>query len=457
MKPWICVALLGALTLTTCIRASAEDIDQLGDEILLRQIELEKLNQQIHLEITRPMFGREKRTWLWDFSNAIPTEGGLIAAMAVFYVHANNKTKIVEGLSTHGPIQGKVSVANEAPGGAVAGTLIPQIAGQVFGGAGSLFELGLRCYHSRRMHQLHLNRKSVTMRAQLLMHQIGDLESKFEHQALGSDNSQFYLSELKVLRTLDRHAIDRYRYVQGEAIGIATANSLEDSTSVIRNIVVTVCNAINTAAVLNNDRTFNGQGSILNLVAASMITIRPIVSTFGAFTAKRISARLCRKAFPELSSNSADGPFKQSFEELKSTKGFDSSAQIQKRMIVYELEAKNIAEEDSLASFEKAADNKVIFNRLRETIYGPTKMTQSIMSISSNLRKVDNPSSSNRISAASNTIYTCGQVYNIAELLKQRIAEDKRHAHLKKEAMLPEQRIARTISTYDLITSKLAH
>jgi hypothetical protein len=207
----------------------------------LRQIELEKLNQEIHLEITRPMFGREKRTWLWDFSHAIPTEGGLIAAMAVFYVHANNKTKIVEGLSTHGPIHNKVSVANEAPGGAVARTLIPQIAGQVFGGTGSLFELGLR------------------------------------------------------------------------------------------------------------------------------------------------------------------------------------------------------------------------FNRLRETIYGPTKMTQSIMSISSNLRKVDNPSSSNRISAASNTIYTCGQVYNIAELLKQRIAEDKRHAHLKKEAMLPEQRIARTISTYDLLTSQLAH
>jgi hypothetical protein len=109
-------------------------IDAVANKLLKKEIELQELNEQLHLEAATINFNRLRRTWLWDFGNAIPTEAGLIGAAALYYSRAHDKiqrsvqTKTVSGKILYS-LQAKKG-ENYAPASDRANTIIPQIAGQ---------------------------------------------------------------------------------------------------------------------------------------------------------------------------------------------------------------------------------------------------------------------------------------------------------------------------------------
>ncbi len=106
-----------------------------------------------------------------------------------------------------------------------------------------------------------------------------------------------------------------------------------------------------------------------------------------------------------------------------------------------------------------AADRKkgkqLILRRFKDTLYGPTKLSQAIIGINVSLRTRPNTTSDNQLSAAANLTYCSGQVFNITELLRERLVDEVRHRQDKDNGLLPEQRIERGLENLTRMESML--
>ncbi|MGH9549156.1 MAG: hypothetical protein ACRD3W_07275, partial [Terriglobales bacterium] len=247
-------------------------MNELAKKILDREIELQKIEAQLHLEAANPSFSRARRTWLWDMGNALPTEGGLIAATALFYAHSNDQVVLDKFTGR------EKRVHNHIPGCKIAGTIDPQIVGQGIGGAGALFELGVDLSRWHRVRRHKLNGRAVTKRVVALKNEIDAMQSQFNAAASKSPNAQAYQAEGRVLRDIRDKSLCEFVRLESAGTQLSVGRVIEDGVSFARNSVGLVGNSINVAAVLANNKRLNGEGTILNLIAASMITTRPLMS-----------------------------------------------------------------------------------------------------------------------------------------------------------------------------------
>ena len=437
-------------------------IEVVATNLLKKEIELQQLNEQLHLEAATIDFKRLRRTWLWDFGNAIPTEAGLIGATALYYSRAHDKlqrsiqTKTVSGRILYS-LQTK-KVENYAPAADRANTITPQIAGQVIGGSGSLYELSADWRKSRKLKAHRLDRKAITSR-------VLALEKEIDKQQLGLDkllpdnpgdpDLSVYKAEAQVLRNMTQRSIARFISLEARASGIALGQIIEDTVSLTRNTVGTIGNAINVAATFDGDKRFNGNGDILNVIAASMLTTRPFMSNIGAYLSKRSNKAQESRDFPLLD-QSAKLRLQSDFDQLQLAGQISPlTPPMASRLALYEDERKTCAEEDSLSSYEQEKSKQIKIRRFRESLYGPTKMAQSIMGCVINFRNLDNANSDYRLNAAANATYSSGQMFNISELVRERIGDEKEHSALSKLHMLPEQRIEKNIHRLEEMHAKL--
>jgi hypothetical protein len=224
-----------------------------------------------------------------------------------------------------------------------------------------------------------------------------------------------------------------------------------------RNTIGTVGNSINVAATfeVEGNKRFNGNGDILNLIAASMITTRPFMSNIGAYLSKKENKAQEKRDFPLLD-QSAKLRLQSDFEQLQlASQTSVITPQLASRLALYEEERKACAEEDALSSYEQDKSKQITIRRFRESLYGPTKMAQSIMGCVLNFRNLDNANADYRLDAAANAIYTSGQALNISELVRERIVDEKEHSALSKLHMLPEQRIEKNMQRLEQMQSQL--
>lgn len=439
-------------------------IDYVANSLLLKEIELQRLNEQLHLEAAIIDFKRLRRTWLWDFGNAIPTEGGLIGAAALYYSRSHEKTqKSVQTKIANGRIIYSLQtkkVENYVPGSDSANTIIPQIAGQVVGGTGSLYELGADWKKSRRLRKNKLDKKSITSRVITLQKEIEKLQDNYDK--LLSDISDerdltTYRAEARILKDTTERSLARFISLESAASGMSAGQLIEDVVSATRNTVGTVGNSINVAADFTKDKRFNGNGDIMNLIAASMITTRPLMSNLGEYLAKHANRAQERRNFPLLD-RATSFRLASDFEQLQMCRQLTSiTPSLSSRLAIYEQERKAFDEEDSLSLYEHERSRQIKLRRFRESLYGPTKMAQSIMNSVVNFRNLDNANADYRLQAVANTTYTSGQVFNISELVRERVLDEKEHAALSKLQMLPEQRIQTNIRRLENMQTSIAH
>jgi hypothetical protein len=439
-------------------------IDALANSLLKKEIELQQLNEQLHLEAATINFKRLRRTWLWDFGNAIPTEAGLISATALYYSRAHDKlqksvqTKTVSGKIIYSLQEKKVE--NYAPASDKANTIIPQIAGQVVGGSGSFYELTADFARSRKLKAHRLDRKAITRRVIALEKDIDKLQSqydKFLSSASDHPDLTAYQAEAKLLKDTTQRSLARFISLEARASGISLGQLIEDSVSLTRNTIGTVGNSINVAATFETggNKRFNGNGDILNLIAASLITTRPFMSNIGAYLSKKENRAREKRDFPLLD-QSAKLRLNSDFDQLRlASQTTTVTPQMASRLALYEEEKKTYAEEDSLSSYEQDKSKQIMIRRFRESLYGPAKMTQSIMGCVVSFRNLDNANAEYRLNADANAIYTSGQTFNISELVRERIVDEKEHSALFKLQMLPEQRIQRNQQRLEQMQSRL--
>ena len=388
------------------------------------QVKMQKLNTQLHLQAALVGFKKQRRTWLWDFGNGSATEGGLIAATCLFWNHNQDKLVI-----QHLPDARLRYVHNRIDGNAIAGTIYPQIAGQGVGLAGAFYELIRDSQRSLYLRKNGLNGKSAIKKMVALNH---------EFDSTLADSDDLSDPERRLLCALRDAALQEFVRLEGRAGRIATANYIEDGVSLTSNTVGIVGNALNAAGNVNYDKHMNANGNILNAIAASMISLRPLATNSASILCQHVNTQKIRKHFAIYKSD--QDPLDEAEKALADLKDLkNTSTDIEN----YQLYLAFLQEQSELSDAERQADDRAAVRRYRESVYGPTKLAQSILGLNIGFRKLHNATSDNRLAAIGNTVYTAGQAGNLSELIRERIVDEMDHRNKSRQGRLPEQILQR--------------
>jgi len=410
--------------------AQGRDIDFVAREIIKRDLQLQSLNLRLHQQCADPNFNRSRRTWLWDFGNAIPTEAGLITATANFYSHYAYR-------------QG-----NHLPNSQAAAAIDPQVAGQVVGGLGSYFELMSALHHSIQTHKKGLDFKVASKRVLILKNEIDVLQAEYDSLTISGTQSRAYLAEAAILKDIRDNSLNEFIRLQKSSAFISSGQVTEDAISALRNTIGCTGNSINVAADLKGNKRLNGQADILNLIAASMITTRPLITNMAALLATHHRQNKVVKTIHLLDGDrlqSQTNDFDKDFKTLSDTTSATAGdAQLGQRMALYKLQLETETEQKSLADYEQSKLKLSAARRFRETIYGPTKLSQSVLGIVVGLRSQNNATKDYQLAASGNVTYTSGQIFNIFELVRERIVDEDSHSRLQAKKMLPAQRLQKS-------------
>ena len=434
---------------------AADNNNTLIAEILAREIQLQRLNKEVHLNAANPSFARARRNWFYDTGNALSTEAGLIDAVALFYRHSNDKivNKFeVEKKNNQIVFGDKLSLVHaKIAGSAVAGSIIPQIVGQAIGGSGSFLELNADLYHLYKLHQEKLNRHAATETAKKLNDEI---DSRLQQLLKSTEgNSTTLQRECRMLLDIKEISLNQFGVVEAAAAKNLSACLIEDAGNTIRNTVGGIGNSINVYADYRNNKRLNGKADILNIIAASIIITRPLVANVGSVLASKLDRSHKNKLFPESHEISTDN-FRSELAQLTvSTNDEDPGAR--RRMAFYQLQAQQFSLDEELSDYDRKKSKQLILRRFKDTLYGPAKLSQATIGMTVGFRTRPNSTSDNRLSAAANLTYCSGQAFNITELLRERLVDEVRHRADKDKGLLPEQRIAKGLQNLDRLENML--
>lgn len=443
----ICLGFMAALPANA---ANAQTNGELARRAFSTLLEMQKINCHLHLEAANPSFRRARTTWLWDTANGLATEGGLISATSVFWDHSEDRTKLgkvvrfengrfvlkTEQMHSH----------NRASGTTLAGTLYPQIAGQAIGGGGSLFELSCDLRRDLLLSKHKLDQRAVESKMIALNDQLSVLVAQIKEPADDPNT----LAEKLFLLDLQQNVLREFIRLDAQAANIGAGQYIEDTFSLVRNTVGLIGNSINADAVIHNNKRFNGEGTILNLVSATLITVRPIVSNLGAQRVKRRMKRRAARLFP----NVPESPATSATLSSDIDKIAAPSTELADRIRLYRQEVEKLKDEEALSGYEANRLKQIAVRRYRESFYGPTKQAQSILGLVVGFQHDDNTTRDNRLSAAGNTTYMTGQAFNLMELFRERLVDEHSHSSLKNAHMLAVDRLNRQLSTIEQLQTQ---
>ncbi|MBN9396221.1 MAG: hypothetical protein J0H83_13315 [Candidatus Melainabacteria bacterium] len=295
--------------------------------------------------------------------------------------------------------------------------------------AGAFYELIRDSQRSLYLRKNGLNGKSAIKKMVALNH---------EFDSTLADSDDLSDPERRLLCALRDAALQEFVRLEGRAGRIATANYIEDGVSLTRNTVGIVGNALNAAGNVNYDKHMNANGNILNAIAASMISLRPLATNSASILCQHVNTQKIRKHFAIYKSD--QDPLDEAEKALADLKDLkNTSTDIEN----YQLYLAFLQEQSELSDAERQADDRAAVRRYRESVYGPTKLAQSILGLNIGFRKLHNATSDNRLAAIGNTVYTAGQAGNLSELIRERIVDEMDHRNKSRQGRLPEQILQR--------------
>jgi hypothetical protein len=379
----------------------------------------------------------------------------LIAAAAIFSAHSKDVTQLTL-MQKHGvEVFAPETVHNKVPPSQVAATLYPQIIGQgvgIFGGSTELAVDGLRHVKLRKH---GLDQHTLNKRILELNNRIDALICAYSKvtQTLAPPDAALRQAELNLLKDIRNMALSEYIDLQVKTTGLGTYQIVLDSIGVCRNTVGLIGNSINAAAVLRNDKLLDGNGTILNMIAASQIITRPFFSNAcAAVTAHLVRNRL-QKLFPV-----GETVDLQTYRdhELVYKSLLVKQKEHTSTIAIYEEQSNKLDAQVELEECERKRSQAVLFRTyIREPIYGQAKLSQSVLGEIINFRRSDNATSDNKFSATGNIIYTAGQGYNLCELVRERFSDEIRHRRHQRAGLLPSQKIDQQCTILDTMIAQL--
>jgi len=436
----------------------ASRIDALSQQIVRQEIELDRLVTSTHLKNDITTIEKRRRQFLWAVINSTATEAGLIDATALFFTHTRHVNKLVRESTPEGTRTIEKGFPNHVSPSAIAGTLYPQIIGQEINFGGDLFELTYNVIARSKLKKQQLDPKRALKRAKELTHELdATMEERQKLTAEASQHKEVYQAEGVVLKDIEMALLAEFarQYVNARR-EYAWQNAL-DTTDLTRNAVGAVGNQISVHAAYIHDNRLNGAGNILALLSAIGITTRPYIAWAIAHTDSHIAHRTIARELP--SSTDGGTPAEKlkmdenHLQDLLRAQAEEPSPRFSALNVEGTLLASPVEELDSR---ERKAKSKRVFDDMaRSAIYGPTKAANSIIGVVVGYSRTADVTQHNRLSAAGNLTYTCGQGFNFCELWRERILDERHHHELYAEGKTGPQMLTARLKTLDDLSARL--
>ena len=423
------------------LQGRAEVDDQMAS-ILSEELEIERFAAQYDQASNIADFAKGRRQWSYNFGNAVCTEGGLIAATALFASNTGNRHAIQFSTGKDGqPTTKYVTIAPAIDPNSVNGTITPQIVGQCISIAGGSFELLTTLGVVISRDRLGLSPKALD---RAVLHHLDSIDNKLKIASSNAVSNESVATELQVLKELRDRAISDYYAARLVEKRWTTWNNCQNVTGIIRNTVGCIGNSINELGRHEARRRLNGDGSILNFISASIMLVRPyFCEVWARYRMRNLEHRLAHLRSRIDSPN--EGKLEENVTSLAiATNKVDRSSSLNKRLQIYADFAN-----DHTAIFDHQEKRMSVLScrsSVRGTLYAPTKQTQSMINIVTQFRPRNNQAENNRYGFVANLTYTSGQLFNISELSRQRVVDEVAHYREERAQILPTQLLAKRIS-----------
>ncbi len=432
--------------------ASAQ-ADALSTEVIRIEIEFHHLITEMRLKNSIGTIAKRRRQFLWSIGNSMPTEAGLIDAMQLFFSHSDYLNEFYRNKQDELQIRG---VPNRVSGNANAGQLYPQIIGQEINGAGDAFELTKIQLMRARCIRNNIDPKRALLRAKKLLSRMDNaLQARCACVNRLDAGLAEYQAEGAVLLDLRTMLLKHFRNAYIDARKeYAWQNSL-DSIGVARNAIGALGNQISVRAGYSGNSRLNGVGNLLSELAAIGITIRPWVS----LEISKFDGYLARKQFERMLSHDPMGmTVDTDLVRLRRLLQQNKSTVMGNRLDSIDVEAQLITAD--LQDFEQQQSldkGRARMELLRNTAYGPTKMSNGLLGIIVGYNTHLNATEKNRLSAAGNLTYVVGQGANLMEMWRERVVDELEEHKLEKQGKTREQILSSRLATLEALSRKLSN
>ena len=425
--------------------AVIQQINDLTNEIILREIGLQRINALFRIESTRQPRLRNWRQFAYSETNSNMTEAALIGRMALSYPYVKKDT----GRPDQRAVQRCAATS---------------MVGQLFAAGGESYEVlaNLRSYWRARKNGLDPKsyREKLTSSAQEIDSLIGQRDRLISSIRLSEADVKIVNAETALLKDVRDLALVQYgqyhagarrlRFFQNAAYLISISKSLAGATSNILNIQ---------ASRLRNNN-IAGNASLLNLIAGALVIATPVFGRVSGNLAGLADRRIVNKDFADAQARGTDTFVRDRLRLTTILNEPGASATVRSdemtRGEVYaHQEALLLAQERNIERERKQARKTTVENVVTGAVVGSSRMTAGILGMVGAWKYPDAPWISSRYTAAASTIYGAGAAFNSMETARVRISQALHDRRDARRGLLPRQVLKQRLATLDVMSQLL--
>lgn len=478
-------------------------IDRLTDRILLKELELEKLNTQFRLETSLVSPWRQRRMFLYAQANSWLTEVSLIRQMQLRYKLAREQRPrgsnnvqfdtdedlpdgppffvgdfdgdgddgdaddfflfdqnipVSEGGTGGNPAltntirrqsgkeRGRLAAANET-----------QLVGQCIGVAGSVFEVGLNVHNYFKIRRKGLTPGQYHKRVQSMHAELEQLlaeRQKFCAEGGYSSKSPAVNAESRVIKDLVDLSLSEYLEYHAAAKRFWVLQNTAYFVDITKNMLGVTGNIISLTGNHKRRPRMQGGAGVFSVLSGVAVLLTPVVGrvtgNLSGLAARRlVSAELNDVAVKDLSVLSAD---RQALVNLigKQNEQKNVPSGLNQRLSVYQSTESLLKDNERYrASQQKRAHETLVENVVFAGVVAPPRIANGITQIIGGWRAVPNHSLANKLYAAGATAYAAGTGFNIMETIRVQANFELNNYKQKKKGGTTKQQFAGRLKRLD--------
>lgn len=432
-----------------------QEIDDLSEQILAKEIELEKLNTYFAMYYAKSGKWRAWRQFFWIEANSSATEAGLIESEVVRWGYVRNPYTRRDAKGHR-----KVKPINRT---AVEDGLIPQMVGQFIGALGSTGELTANFLNDRKAHKLGFDPHAFAKKVLKLKSEIDQLLVKrkalVETSTIDESDRQIALAEGNCLVDIRDLALIGYQKAYVRGVKLRTFENVGYVVDTAKNLSGALGNLVGIIGAAQQKPRIGGSASLLTTISGSLIIAIPFSSRLAALVVGKALERKLSRDIDSLRVTKLEG-FDQDRDNLRTllagSHGSEISTNVFQRMPLYVLEDSILRTRIDARDRELDESNRITQeNIVVGTTAGATKVAFGVCGMLAGWKYPHKPIRANKLIAAGTTAYQVGTAEIVAETLRMRFMGERASRRLAKDKLLPGQVLEKHLETLDSMEKTL--
>lgn len=425
--------------------STLHQINELTDQIVMQEIELQKLNTLFRIESVHQPKLRPWRQFLYSETNSNLTEAGLIGRMALSYPYMTENS----GRPNQSAVQRCAAVS---------------MVGQFFAATGESFELLTNLRNGLKAQEKGLDaktyRKKVAAKTEELDILIDKRDQLINSARLNETDLKIVDAETLLLKDVRDLALVQYGQYHSSAKKLRFFQNAAYLISISRNLVGATSNMLNIEASRRGDTNISGHASLLNLIAGALVVATPVFGRVSGNLAGLVDRRIVSKDYAHAQARETATFVRDRLRFTEALDGLQASTalvqeQVKRSRIYSRQEALLVAQEANIKRARKQGKSTAIENVVTGTVVGSSRMAAGILGMIGAWKYSDAPWMSSRYTAAAATAYGAGTAFNSLETARVRFQEEMRNRQYERKGLLPQQILQQRLATLDAMEQSL--